>query len=249
MRPAVLLVAALTLAPAPALAQRFSYGGGREGAGQALFVGYYQVNFEFDGKERPTPSFDFTDPVYGLIFTRPNVYLSIALGDQAGDEGRDDLRLVDATFMVWGELNLLQQEETSKTFLFVPIVLHSSYRRISRRNTSDDLLDAFDFGVLGLGTGLGFRALGGRWVLEARATPIIGLALRSFGGSTGTSRMLDTDVQLHLGPLFDQVGLSFGFGYRIQAWDVGGSAIFTDLSRDFFDYSGDQLIVRAGVNW
>lgn len=247
----LLALAALLPAVVPAAqAQRFNYGGARESAGQALYVGVYGVHFTFDGAERPSPSFEFENPVYGVVFTRPSVYLALGLGTQAGVAGEtDDLRLVDATFMVWGELNLLRQEEARRTFVYVPIVLHSGYRRVSRQNTSDDLLDAFDVGVLGLGTGLGVRALGRGWAVEARATPILGLALRSFGGSTGTSRMLDTDLQLHFGPLFDRYGLSLGFGYRLQAWDVGGSDAFGDLTRNFFDYSGNQWLARLGVNW
>lgn len=235
--------------PGAASAQMFTYGGDRSGPSQSLAVGYYLINFEFDGDEEPTPSFDFVDPAYGFVYSRPNFLVTFAFGNQGAGDGRDELRLVDASFFVWGGFQLLRGDQERRVSLYIPILLHSSYRRVSRDAPDDEFLDAFDFAVIGLGSGLGFRGGGKGWVVEARATPILGLAVRSFGDTTGSARILDTDVQIHFDSLFSQFGLTLGYGYRLQAWNIGASNLFPNITNDLFDYSGNQQLFRVGINW
>jgi len=233
-----------------AAAQRFSYGGDKAHPTQSLTFAYTDIDFTFDGEEAPALSFDFTEPAYGGVYTRPGFLFSIAFGRQAAKTTTErDRRLVDASLLAWGELNPFQRASSSTVQVFIPIALHSSYRRVTQDKSDTNLLDAFDFTVLGLGVGLGVRGEGQRWVLEARAIPIIGLAVRSFGDATGSSRMLDVDMLLHVGPLFGKFGLSIGYGYRLQRWNISASDLFPTLNDELFDYRGNQQVARVGISW
>ncbi|RMF65653.1 MAG: hypothetical protein D6746_00120 [Bacteroidetes bacterium] len=237
-----LLLGALLLAVPPAVAQ--SLFGEADGPAQAFTIGYVGVDFTYNGDARPEPTFEFEGPVVGVRFARPGFVAALAYGAHTQDGA--DRRLLDVTLMLWGEWQPFALATQSRARFFVPVVLHSGYRRVSRPGADDDLLEAFEFSVLGLGTGGGFRYAGARVGIEARATPAVGLALRSFGEGTGLSTFVEADVQVHVARVAGRLGLSAGVGYRLQTWNGGGSGF---LAGDFFDYRGEQRSFRLGVNW
>lgn len=230
-----------------AQAQRVSFDARR--SIQALSAGYYQIDFEFDGDEDPVFGFDFTGPAFGLVYSRPHVLVTFGLGDQEAGGGNEGLRLLDVSFTTWGEL-YPQTLGSNATRLFFPLVLFSNYRRVAPEGEEAALIDAFNVTVLGLGLGLGFdRLLGEHGLFEVRAHPVVGLASSSFTNALGSARLLDADVQLHLGRLYRRVGLTAGYTFRAQVWDVNASDIFPELTEDLFDYKGTQHLVRLGLNW
>lgn len=236
-----------------ARAQQFSYGADdRPRPTQSVSFGYMLVDFTYHGEGDPSVSFAYTDPAYGVVYTRPNFQASLVTGEQAAAPGAGDTRprrLLDASLTTWGEF-LLHRERTGAARIFLPIALHSNYRRVAPEGEEDSLTEAFNVTVLGLGAGVGFdSAFGDRVTLEARALPIIGLAVRAFGDAAGSARLLDTDVQLHLGPLVGRFGLSVGYGFRTQVWSGTSSNLLQELEDDLFDYRGTHHLVRVGVNW
>lgn len=252
-RPTVLaacLLAAALLGPThAATAQMFSFRGDRTRAAQAVSVGFYLIDFAFDGDEEPLFSFDFNDSAYGLVYSRPNLVVTFALGDQQADGDQESLRLLDLSLTTWGEM-LLAGQGDGQTRLFVPIVLFSNYRRVAPRGRNAEGLEAFNVTVLGLGVGLGLsRAFGEAALFEARAHPVFGLASSSFVDALGTARLLDADALLHLRRLFGRIGLSLGYGFRLQAWNVNASDLFPDVTDDLFDYKGSQHLFRVGLHW
>lgn len=255
---AVFIIAVLPLRSATA--QMFSYNPDRPRAIQAVSLGYTMVDFSYDGDGAPNPSFEFDGPLYGATYSRPNFHLTFAYGrdERTADvfdcippgcpQQTTDLRMLDASVTTWGELLLAGAHGSGR--LFLPILLHSSYRRVAPKGREDSLVDAFNITVLGLGTGLGGTlALGEGLRIEGRATPIIGLALRAFGDSAGSSRLIDTNVALHAPSLIGRFGVSAGYGYRGQVWNVSASSLFPDTQDDLFDYTGTAQTVSLGVNW
>jgi len=234
-------------------AQMFSYNVGQQRPVQSLSVGYTFVDFSFAGDGTPTPSFEFSGPLISAVYTRPAFVISIGYGTQApADPTQDkrDLRMLDLSLMTWGALSLYQSEEPGQSRFFLPIVIHSGYRRVAPEGEEDSLLESFNMTVLGLGTGLGFTGrLGNRILMEARATPIIGLAIRSFGDTRGVSRLIDTDVQFHFGPIYKRFGLSAGYAFKVQAWNISASDMIPSSRDDLFDYNSLQHTFRIGVNW
>ena len=247
-------LAMLACTAASVQAQLFSYGTDQPRATQALSFGYALVDFEHNGDSTLTPSFDFSHPAFGAVYTRPSFFLSVAFG--AGDNATaDDLQLVDVSLFTWGEFRLAGQGEQHR--LFLPVALHTQHRRVSQGGSLFDApASAFNVTTIGLGAGLGYGgALGKRVQLETRAMPVIGLATRSFGDATGHSRIFDADAQLHLGPFVDRFGLTLGYTFRVQVWNLDASNLL-DPSReeasgldDLFDYRGSQHVLRAGLNW
>jgi hypothetical protein len=240
-----LLVAGLLVTTASA--QNFSFNADRPIAVQAVSFGYYLIDFDYDGESDPPFRFDFNNPAYGITYSRPSFLVTLGYGQQDADNaGSEALSLLDLTLTTWGDFVL---SASDRARLFVPVVLYSNYRRVSPQEDSASL-DAFNVTVLGLGAGLGAsQQLGERVLLEARAHPIFGLASSSFVDGVGSARVLDADVQLHLAQLFGKVGLSFGYTFKSQTWDVNASNLFPDLTDDLFDYRGTQHLFRAGINW
>ena len=236
----LLLVAAL--APAAA-AQRLAP---NDGLGQAVSVGVFLIDFEFDGEGEPVFSFDYRAPAYGVIYSRQNLIATAAYGRQNGADA--DVSLLDVSLSTWGALYpaSLQGERTRVS---VPILLFSNYRRVAPRD-SDDLTDAFSVTVLGLGVGLGLeQRLAPRLRFDARANPVLGLATSALTDALGSARLLEADVQLHLADAFGRLGLTLGYNGRLQVWNVNASDLFPDLTDDLFDYRGHQHLVRLGLSF
>ncbi len=248
----MLWTAVVLLAPGRALARQVSFGSGAQ-AVQSLSVGYYLIDLEFNGDERPLFVFEFEQPAYGLVNSRPHLIVTYALGDQRADRtissGHEALRLLDVSFTTWGELSLAGRS-AGQSRVYIPIALFSNYRRVSPQGSASSLLDAFNVTVLGLGAGLGLESVLGETVLfEARANPILGFATSSLTDAFGSAYLIDADAQLHLAQLFGAVGLSLGYSFRLQVWNVNTSNLFPDATDELFDYKGRYHLFRVGINW
>lgn len=215
---------------------------------QSVSVGVFLIEFEFDGEEEPLFSFDYAAPAYSLVYTRPNFVLTAGYGQQAASDDQEALRLVDLTISTWGALYSVPFRDGTRGFL--PLVLFSNYRHVAPRGAGDSFADAFNVTVLGLGAGVGLtQFVGENGLFEVRVHPIFGLASSSFTDAIGSARLLDADAQLHLGRIFRRAGLTLGYTFRMQVWNVNASNLFPDLTDDLFDYRGQQHLVRLGINW
>ena len=225
-------------------AQMFSFDRERLRPVQSLSFGYTIIDFNFNGSGTPNPSFEFDRPIYGVVYTRPNMVATLGYG---ADDSARDLRLLDASITTWGEFRL---SESRHGRLYVPVGLHTNYRRVAPRGEEDSLVEAFNITVLGLGTGLGYHLYAGdALIVDLRAMPIIGLALRAFGDSAGSSRLFDASAHVHRPKAIGRFGFSAGYGFRVQVWNVGASSLVPQGSEDVFDYAGSHHVLTFGVNW
>lgn len=248
---ASVLAVLLVLCGDPARAQGFSYERETPRATQSLNVVLAPVRFVYAGDENPAERFDFNDVVLGVAYTRPSVQLALAYGTDitAGDDAQNRMKLIDASFHTWGDVGLSWPFSSGRSKVFVPVVLHSGYRRVAKSEAAASAIDAFSVTALGIGAGIGLDAQLAKLHLEARATPLIAIASRSFGDATGSSTMFDGDLMLHLGPLVGRFGLSFGYGFRAQRWKVGASNLLRDADDDLLHYTGTQHVFRTGLSW
>lgn len=216
---------------------------------EAVSAGYFLIDFAFDGDEEPLFSFDFDGPAFGLAYSRPNFLATLAYGEQNADADEEGLRLIDFSLTTWGAA-YLAGTGTGPTQLFVPIVLFAHLRRVSPTGRDIPEIEAFNVTVVGLGAGLGLsQALGRGSRFEARAHPGLGLASSAFVESFGSSWLVVADAQLHLGPLFGRYGLSLGYAFRHQVWNINVSDLFPAISDELFDYRSRQHLVRLGLHW
>lgn len=239
------LLATLVLAgllPISAYAQ-ISYGGGPE-AHQSITPAYIAVDFTFDGGDLPESSFEFTEPVWGIVYTRPGFAFSIARGVQKMSDA-DDLTLIDALLLGYGAFRPFRSESRSMELL-IPVGLSSGYRKVSR-DSDTTVIQAFEFTTLSLGAGLGVGHSTERTSLLVRAMPFYGLATRSIGNETGSTTTFDADVELGIGPISDRFGVTLGYGFRWQKWNLKASAFFEGISNETFDYSGTMHTFRVGL--
>ncbi len=243
-----------------AAAQMFSYNPDRPRAVQSISFTFTMVDFRYNGSGTPSPSFAFDGPLYGVTYSRPNFHVTLGYGndervdgsicDGAGDCDPPviDLRMLDASITTWGEVRLTGIP--GRTRLFIPIAVHTGYRRVAPDGLEDSIVDAFNITVLSIGTGIGGALeLGGGLRVAVRATPMIGLALRAFGESAGSSRLFDGHLQLHAPGLVGRFGLSAAYGFRAQVWNVSASSLFPDTHDDLFDYSGASHAASVGISW
>ena len=84
---------------------------------------------------------------------------------------------------------------------------------------------------------------------EARANPSIGIATSSLTDAFGLAYLIDADAQLHWANLFGRLGLSLGYTFRYQVWNVNASDLFPDATDDLFDYKGLLHLFRVGLNF
>ena len=244
----LLWAAALFLGPDSASARQIGPRGGVQV--ESFSAAYALIDFEFDGDDAPLFPFDYDQPAYGFVYTRPRLLASFFLGDQdADEEGREDLRLLDVSLMTWADLRL-GGVSTGRSRAYVPVVLFSNYRRVSPQGSGGSLVDAFNVTVVGLGLGLGLDSVLGETALfEARGHPVVGFATSSLTDAFGGAYLIDADAQLHIAQLFGAVGLSLGYNFRLQVWNVNTSDLFPEATDELFDYKSRHHLFRVGVNW
>ncbi|RMH59873.1 MAG: hypothetical protein D6685_10750 [Bacteroidetes bacterium] len=219
---------------------------------QALAFGLQFIDFAYDGASEPDVLFDFRNPAFGLAYHRSNIAGTVALGFQEGDgtARRPDLRLFDAALMTWGEWVPLDRLARPRVQAFVPVVLHSTYRRVDERNTEDGFENTYAVTVLGLGAGAGLHARPTRRaVLSVQATPAFGMATRAFDSGLGSSWLVNVEAGVYVGPVAGRFGLVLGYRYRRQVWNVGASGLLEGVADDLFDYRGRYHLVRLGLTW
>lgn len=246
-------LAALVLLPCAAVSQPFYFGNENPRESTAILATYSAVDFSFDGNTAPETVLNFSAPTYGLAFSRGNVYASFAWGqDQIMDSLQTDLSLLDFSLYAWAEVFFSEKARTADHRIFAPIMLFTNYRKVTPDNGG--FLQEFNVTTLGLGLGLGYYgALGENVLIELRSTPALGYAAQSFGESSGIARMIDTDIQVHIGSVLKRFGISIGYAYRIQIWDLKATInpgnILGNLSSDLYDYRDTRHSVSLGVNW
>ncbi|PIQ63431.1 MAG: hypothetical protein COV99_02785 [Bacteroidetes bacterium CG12_big_fil_rev_8_21_14_0_65_60_17] len=220
---------------------QLNYGSDRA-INQTLELTVSVIDFYFDGSDTDEPVFDFNEPAYGVAYSRPGFLARFARGSQ--DSGEDDLRLTD--FMITASGAWRPWPRATGFQPTVPLGVHSGYRRVSR-DEDRGTFNAFEFTTLAIGAGLGAEANGARARWRLRVIPMIGIAQRSLGTDTGSSTMLDANTHVTLGPLNDQFGISVGYGFRWQAWDVDASDFNEAATDDTFDYTGTMHTFRIGI--
>ena len=215
--------------------------------GISVSVGLVPVDF---GPENVSPAvdFQFEGAVPGIVLSREGLYAALHRGSAAWTDGTGvdrDLDLFDVNLSILGSL---LQDRLEGSVLTVPVMLHSTYRRIRRVENGTEFA-AFEYTGLGLGIGLGAEGGSDRIFIAARIVPGIGLATRSFGTSGGRTTLVDSDVEIRIPQVFGRFGIAAGYGLRWQGWRVGGPDAFDAAGSGKITYEGTTQIMRVGISW
>lgn len=228
-------------------AQLFSYGRVTQQQAGVLSIAWQMVDFQPDTNVPPEGAPAFTGPAYGIMYARGNISATVTYGPENAAADRN-ARLLDVAVATWSNLFTIGASEASR--LYIPLTLQTNYRRVAPKGQANSPFGSFQVTVIGLGAGLGGRTERGKNVrLEARAAPALGVALRSFGGSTGLAWLVDAGVRMDIREVFGRFGLSAGYGYRTQSWRVGEANLILEPSQTRLDYLGSQHMITLGLNW
>ena len=215
--------------------------GSQDVPAQRIGLEMSSIDFRFDGNAPSEIVFAFTNPTYGVFYSRQEISFSYARGAQDIANG-DRLVLTDATMSGWMPLRPFNGE--SKVDVFFPVGLNSDFRRITRTQGTTEI-DAFEYTVIAAGAGIGFGLETAPGMLTAYALPFYGIASRSFGNDTDTSAILTVNAEWISRPFAGRFGVSVGYGYRWQKWysDVGR------ITGDSFNYIGSRHSFRVGLSY
>ncbi len=200
-----------------------------------------------DGECELFRSFEFTNPVLGLYYSRPGIQVFIGRGSQGANgnstEGNiGDLVLLETTISVYGAARPVPGTEERDIQFIVPYGLHSGFRRLTSGGSGGST-DQFEATVIAVGLGAGIARVSGTTQFLIRAMPFFGLATRSLGFGNGTSTMLDGDAEIRFGPVKGSLGITIGYLFRWQKWNMEEG-----FSADQ-DFEGTQHGFRVGVFW
>ena len=229
---------------------QFGRGGADIGEAPSLALSYHAVDFAYVGAADADLRFDFRAPVLGLTYTRPGLHVAAAYGRQDAGEtaAAAALRYVDLSLVTWGAWRPLEATRTERFDWFVPVALHSNYRLVAERESEQD--NTFSVTMLGLGTGAGaYVTIQPAARLHLRTTPGVGFATRSLDGAPGVAWLFDTDAELRLGPVVGRWGLTLGYRYRWQRWNLTSSGLLREVGSDLFDYREHRHVLRVGLVW
>lgn len=218
-----------------------------ERPGQTISAGYFVVDFAHSGDSDPAVRYDYTDPAFGITYANPFLTFGVLYGPPAGaDTSR--ARLLDVSLAALTSVDLFRRREPARQGIYFPVGISGGYRRV-RRDLSGGRRDQFDVTTLMLMGGVGARArVSKKAGLELRGTPGAGIATRSFGDATGLAYVFDADARVTFAPVAGRYGLSLGYGYRFQGWNMRLSRLLrSSLPGDIYDYRNQQHGFRVGV--
>ena len=242
----LLACASITVVP-EAHAQLFSYGRVAQQRVGVLSIVWQTVDFQPDTNVSTEGAPAFTGPAYGIMYARGNITATVTYGPESAAADHNS-RLLDVAIATWNNLFTIGASKTSR--LYLPLTLQSNYRRVAPAGQANSPFSSFQVTVIALGGGLGGSTERGENVrFEARAAPALGIALRSFGGSTGMAWLVDAGVRMDIREVFGRFGLSAGYGFRTQSWRVGEANLLLEPSQTRLDYLGSQHMATLGLNW
>jgi hypothetical protein len=243
-----LVLALLLVRPAEAF-QR--YGGGpavRQSAGLTLAMPSFRPTSQScaipdqEGGCTEFADFTFDNPIVGLFYSRQGIQLFIGRGVQGDVSNVGDLEFLETVIDVYGAARPFQGGSDAALEFYLPFGLHSDYRRVSSQ-TAGSTADQFEATTIAIGGGAGLMSRRGHTRFSFRVMPHIGLASRSLGFGNGTTALLDSDAELTFGPIRGRFGLSFGYQFRWQRWNMESDFV---ASRD---YEATQHVFRMGIFW
>jgi len=246
MRRYLTLCVALLAWPCLVLAQGRSPGPVPTNAGSA---GVAFIRFAPD--DRDVPSWfevKAVAPTVAINLAGLSISFIRAVDTSPVDGVRSELELLDLTLLLYNDLDLFGRTGRRLVEPLVPIAITTTWRRVDQTQgavTSSQ----FEYQTLGVGTGIGGRALRSAWMAEARITPSAALATQSFGRSFGTVLGVDAGIHVTTRRLLGPLGLHVGYDFAWKRWNVPAAGAGSISGSDRRRLTGHEHVVRIGLSW
>ncbi|MDA0875413.1 MAG: hypothetical protein O3C45_10195, partial [Bacteroidetes bacterium] len=205
------------------------------------------VDFSFDPEGAPDAAFAFSNPAYGLFYSRQGFAMRLMRGT-ADARGGDTFVLVDGMLQAWGSFRPFKGGAHEGVDLFLPVGLHGDYRQL-RQDGSGDGGTVFDVTVVAVQGGLGLTVPVGSSDLALRSAPFFGLASRSFGTETGTSAGYSVDIELAAPEWRGRYGIYAGWGFRWQRWLLQAAAALVQPESSRVEYHSQVHAFQVGLTF
>ncbi|MDX1639775.1 MAG: hypothetical protein R3281_17580 [Balneolaceae bacterium] len=216
---------------ADARAQMFSVGsepGRIDVPSTAIYLGLEPADFEYQGGVLGLPGsegrFEFSGSLLRLRLETPALQFFLATGGSL--TGIDDVSYFDAGVQAGYSFSIVRQKQLT---VRIPFQLLSSLTSV---NTDESIPNAPQFrqGALaaGLGGFIGVRP-SERVRVQASFVPHYGFSFATGGTFGGSLAKLDGRLRLFLDRVFGDTGLSLGYNYKFNRFDVDENEFDYDL--------------------
>ena len=228
----LLLFTFLIFFAADARAQMFSVGGepGRiDIPSTAIYLGLEPADFDYTGGALDVPGnegrFSFSGSLLRLRLETPALQFFLATGGQL--TGLDDVSYFDAGVQAGYSFSIVRNKQFT---VQVPFQVVSSLTSV---NTDETIPNAPQFrqGALAAGLGGFISARPSERVrIQAGFIPHYGFSFATGGTFGGSLAKLDGRFRLFLDRIFGDTGLSLGYNYKFNRYDVDENEFDYDLS-------------------
>ena len=241
----ILFLLAIVIMPLSVQAQ-YGYGNGRTPA-RSAGVAVSMMDFSVQPDQGADLSFSFTEPAFGLFYSRQGLVVRLVRGTSLQADG-EKLVLQDVAFAVWGSFRPFDVLREGPIDLYFPVGLDSDYRKMSKRGGEVDA-DVFEVTVMALAAGAGLALPVGESDLSMRATPFFGIASRSFGGDVGSSAGWTTTIEWALEEVRGRLGIYASWEYRWQQWILNADSVFFESDVDNVEYRSMAHSFHVGLTF
>ena len=91
------------------------------------------------------------------------------------------------------------------------------------------------------------HTLNQRTRLELRGMPLAGITSSQATDAVGFSWAADAEARLKFSNVVANLGLTIGYAFRYQLWNVNGSRVFSDAVDELYDYTGTAHTMSMGI--
>lgn len=180
--------------------------------------------------------FDVQGIAVGLFYMGPRIRAHGLYG-----QPEKSRTLLDVSAMAWFQPSFARMERSNST-LSVPVGGLIAWRRV----TLEKNVLAVNAILLGAGGELSYT-LGRRARMQIRGIPFVGITGSEVADGIGLSWAADAEARLQIAEVFSSLGLTIGYTFRYQFWNVNGSRAFSNAVDEFYDYNGKVHAVAAGI--
>ncbi len=206
----------------------------------AVGIGYGVIDHSYVGSVNSTEQFDYEGGGFGLHYVGPQVRGTLMYGRAAGGRWFLDLSATGWFLAPFARI------DRSKTMLAMPIGLLTAWRRVNGKNTPEQ----FNANAILFGTGgLLIHSLSRRTRAKIRAMTLGGITGSQVADAVGFSWAFDAEARLEFAQVLSDLGLTVGYSFRYQLWNVNGSRVFSDAVDELYDYAGTVQSLFIGVGF
>ncbi len=208
----------------------------------SLSGNFYLLHFH--PLEGSTGNVRFMAPAYGLTYARPDFEARVLYGPAT--RRSEEHRLFEGAFLMHSPVTLFRDD---RVWWSVLLGLQGAYRSVRDQSGRADAPLAFQAVSLLVEAGPALLAHVGNWQFEGKATYALGISSRPFSSQTGKAAHIEAGFRLHVRDVILPYGLTIGYAYRVQEWDITPSVFASPRERKAWRYRDRMQVISLGINW